>query len=82
MLGSIVNGMGIVFPSGRTMRFVKNAINITIYANLVILTKNITVTALNCCTPPLARLAGHCVAVIRLLGAVPEAHKVLSQLDL
>lgn len=42
MLGSIVSGIGIVFPAGRTMRLVKNARNITIYANPVILTKNIT----------------------------------------
>jgi len=61
MLGSIVSGIGIVFPAGRTMRLVKNAINITIYANPVILTKNITLTILDCCTPPLAHLAGHCV---------------------
>lgn len=51
------------------MRLVKNAINITIYANPLILTKNITLTVLDCCAPPLAHLAGHCVVVIRLLGA-------------
>ena len=45
------------------------AINITTSSNPLILTKNITLTVIDCCTPPSVRLAAHCVGTVAVLGA-------------
>lgn len=51
------------------MKLIKNGVNITNSSNVLILTKNITLTVIDCCTPPPVRLAAHCIGA----GAVVAA---------
>jgi len=46
-----------MFPGGRALKLVKNGINITNSTNPLQITKNITLTVLDCCAPPPIRLA-------------------------
>ena len=55
-----------LFPCGRTLKLVKDGVNITNSTNPVILAKNINLTVLDCCAPPPVRLAFHCTAGISL----------------
>lgn len=56
-----------LFPSGRAVKLVKNGVNIPNSTNPLIITKNITLTVINCCSSP--ALAAHCIG----LGAVIAA---------
>jgi hypothetical protein len=69
MLGLIENGATLLFPAGRALKLVKNGIDITNSTNPLVLTKNITLTVLDCCAPPPVRLAAHCVAAVASIGA-------------
>lgn len=69
MLNLIANGATYLFPGGRALKLVKHGVNITNSTNPLILTKNITLTVLDCCTPPPIRLAGHCLGVVAVVGA-------------
>lgn len=51
------------------MKLIKNGVNITNSSNVLILTKNITLTVIDCCTPPPVRLPAHCIGA----GAVVAA---------
>ena len=62
MLDLIAAGATYLFPGGRALKLVKNGINVTNSTNPLILTKNITLIVVDCCTPPPVRLAAHCVA--------------------
>jgi len=57
------------FPGGRVLRLFKDGINVTNSTNPLILTKNITLTVVDCCAPPPVRLAANCVAAGSLLVA-------------
>lgn len=50
-----------MFPGGRALKLIKNSVNITNSTNPLTLTKNITLTVLDCCAPPPVRLVAHCV---------------------
>lgn len=52
MLNLITAGATYLFPGGRALKLVKNGINISNSTNPLILTKNITLTVVDCCTPP------------------------------
>ena len=69
MLDLIAAGSAWLFPGGRTLKLVKNAVDVTNSTNLLILTKNITLMVVDCCTPPPVRLAAHCVATGSLIAA-------------
>lgn len=58
-----------MFPGGRALKLVKNGINITNSSNPLTLTKNITLTVVDCCCPPPIRLAAHCLAAGALITA-------------
>ena len=69
MLNLIAAGATYLFPGGRALKLVKNGINVTNSTNPLILTKNITLIVVDCCTPPPVRLAAHCVAAGSLIAA-------------
>lgn len=69
MLGLISSGAGLVFPALRAVKLFKNGARITNSTNPLVLTKNITLTVVDCCAPPPVRLATHCVAAVALIGA-------------
>lgn len=58
-----------LFPGGRTLKLVKNGVNVTNSTNPLILTKNITLTVIDCCAPPPVRLAFHCAGIVATIGA-------------
>ena len=61
-----------IFPSGRLISLYQNGVNITNSTNAWMVTKNVTLTVVDCCCPlPLRplRLAMHCVALPPLIGA-------------
>ena len=69
MIGLIGESFTYLFPGGRALKLIKNGVNITNSSNVLILTKNITLTVVDCCTPPPVRLAAHCIGA----GAVVAA---------
>ena len=69
MTGLISESFTYLFPGGRALKLIKNGVNITNSSNVLILTKNITLTVIDCCTPPPVRLAAHCIGA----GAVVAA---------
>lgn len=69
MLDLIAAGATYLFPGGRALKLVKDGINVTNSTNPLILTKNITLIVVNCCTPLPVRLAAHCVAAGSLIAA-------------
>lgn len=66
MLNLILTGASYLFPSFRIVKLVKDDINVTSSTNPLILTKNITLVVVNCCTPTPVRLVAHCVAARHL----------------
>ena len=58
-----------MFPGGRALKLVKNGVNISNSTNLLQITKNITLTVLDCCAPPPVRLAAHCIGARALIAA-------------
>lgn len=68
MLNLIATGASYLFPGVRTVKLVKDAINVTNSANPLIFAKNVTLVVVDCCTPPPVRLAAHCVAAGSLIA--------------
>jgi len=62
MWNLIATGTTYLFPGGRALKLIKNGVNIPNSTNPLSLTKNITLTVIDCCTPPPIRLAAHCIA--------------------
>lgn len=52
MLDLIANGMAYILPDGRVIKLVKNGVKIPNSTNPLILTKNITLTVVEYCSPP------------------------------
>ena len=69
MLGLITGSLTYIFPGGRALKLVKNGVNITNSTNPLILTKNITLTVIDCCSPPPVRLAAHCIGAGAVIAA-------------
>lgn len=85
MLDLISTGITYIFPGGRTLKMIKNAINVTNSTNPLILTKNLTLTVLDCCAPPPIRLLAHCIgagAVIVASVATPNPVTIGSAIHL
>jgi hypothetical protein len=58
-----------MFPGGRALKLIKNSVNITNSTNPLTLTKNITLTVLDCCAPSPVRLVAHCVGAGAVIAA-------------
>jgi hypothetical protein len=69
MLDLITTSATYLFPGGRALKLVKNGVNITNSTNPLVLTKNITLTVIDCCTPPPVRLAAHCIGAGAVIAA-------------
>ena len=69
MLTIITAAVSYVFPSFRLFKLAQAGINVTTSSNPLILTKNITLAVIDCCTPPPVRLAAHCVGTVAVVGA-------------
>lgn len=52
MLSLISTSITYLFPSGRELKLVKTGVDISNSTNLIIVTKNVTLTVLDCCAPP------------------------------
>lgn len=65
----IAAGVTYLFPGGRAFKLFKAGRNVVDSTNPLILTKNITLVVVDCCTPPPVRLAAHCVAAGSLIAA-------------
>lgn len=59
MWNLIAIGTTYLFSGGRALKLIKNGVNLTNSTNLLSLTKNITLTVIDCCTPLPIRLAAH-----------------------
>lgn len=69
MFNLITESLTYVFPGGRVLKLVKGGVNITNSTNPLTLAKNITLTVVDCCTPPAVRLAAHCIAAGATIAA-------------
>lgn len=69
MLNLLTQPLTYIFPGGRALKLVKDGVNITNSSNPVILAKNITLTVIDCCSPPPIRLAAHCIGATAVLAA-------------
>ena len=69
MLDLITTSATYLFPGGRALKLVKNGVNITNSTNPLVLIKNITLTVIDCCTPPPVRLAAHCIGAGAVIAA-------------
>jgi len=69
MLEFITNGATFIFPAGRALKLVTSGVNITNSTNPLTLTKNITLTVIECCAPPPFRLLARCVGAGALITA-------------
>ena len=73
MLNLLAAGATYVFPGLLASKLVKNAISIINSTNSLILTKNITMVVVDCCTLPPHRLAYYC-----LVGSASIGTSILS----
>ena len=69
MFDLITTGATYIFPGGRALKLVKSGVSITNSTNPLTLTKNITLTILDCCAPPPLRLAAHCIGAGAVIAA-------------
>ena len=65
MLGLIAESLTYMFPGGRALKLIKGGVNVTNSSNPLILAKNITLTVVDCCSPPPVRLAAHYIGAVR-----------------
>jgi len=59
------------FAGGRALKLLKNGVNITNSTSSLRVTKNITLTVLDCCVPPSVRLVVHCIGCS--FGGTPKS---------
>lgn len=64
MLGLIAESLTYMFPGGRALKLIKGGVNVTNSSNPLILAKNITLTVVDCCSPPPVRLAAHYIGAV------------------
>lgn len=69
MLNLIATAATYLFPGGRALKLVKDGVKISNSTNPLVLTKNITLTVIHCCTPPPVRLVAHCVGAGAVIAA-------------
>lgn len=59
----------IIFPSFRAAKLIRAGANVTNSTNPLVITKNVTLLVVACCSPPPVRLAAHCIAAGALIVA-------------
>lgn len=69
MLSLITGALPYMFPLGRAAHLIKAGCKVTEWSNPLILTKNVTLTVIDCCSPPPVRLAAHCVGAGAVIAA-------------
>lgn len=69
MFHLITIGATYLFPGGRALKLFKNGVNLTNSTNPLMVTKNITLSVLDCCAPPPVRLVAHCVGAVAVIAA-------------
>ena len=69
IVGAIAAGATYMFPVGRALKLVKTGVHISNSTNPLVLTKNITLTVIDCCSPPPLKLAAHCISVNAVIEA-------------
>jgi hypothetical protein len=62
-------GATYLFPGGRALKLFKNGVNLTNSTNPLMITKNITLTVLDCCAPPPVRFVAHSIGVGAVIAA-------------
>mgnify|MGYP003497595190 FL=1 len=62
-------GITYLFLGGRALKLFKNGVNLTNSTNPLMVTKNITLTVLDCCAPPPVRLVTHCIGAGAVIAA-------------
>lgn len=62
-------GITYLFLGGRALKLFKNGVNLTNSTNPLMVTKNITLTVLDCCAPPPVRLVAHCIGAGAVIAA-------------
>jgi hypothetical protein len=65
----ITIGATYLFPGGRALKLFKNGVNLTNSTNPLMVTKNITLSVLDCCAPPPVRLVAHCIGAGAVIAA-------------
>ena len=65
----MLNLINYIFLAGRILRLTKDAANMTSSANPLVLIKNVTLVAIDCCLPLQIKLTIHCIAAASLLEA-------------
>ena len=65
----MLNLLPYVFLSGRGFKLLKSGVSIINSTNPIILTKNITLTVINCCAPPPLILTAHCAGALASIAA-------------
>lgn len=68
MLNLILAGAGYLFPASRILNLSRNGINMTSSTNPVILSKNVTLMVIDCCSFYLLKLIAYCVMASSLIG--------------
>ena len=69
MFHLITMGITYLFLCGRALKLFKNVVNLTNSTNPLMVTKNITLTVLDCCAPPPVRLVAHCIGAGAVIAA-------------
>ena len=69
MFHLITMGITYLFLGGRALKLFKNGVNLTNSTNPLMVTKNITLTVLDCCAPPPVRLVAHCIGADAVIAA-------------
>jgi hypothetical protein len=65
----MLNFADYIFPGFRLIRVLKQGVNITNSSNPVVFISNVTLTVVECCSPPPVRLAAHCIAAASSIAA-------------
>jgi len=69
LIGESLTYLTYLFLCGRALKLIRNGDSITNSSNPLILTKNMTLTVIDCCTPPPVRLVAHCIAAVAVIVA-------------
>ena len=69
MFHLITIGISYLFLGVRALKLFKNGVNLTNSTNPLMVTKNITLTVLDCCAPPPVRLVAHCIGAGAVIAA-------------
>ena len=63
----LTKGATYIFPGGRLLKLVHDGVKISNSTSPLMVTKNITMTVLDCCAPPPVKIASNCIAATALI---------------